>query len=317
MSELIAEVPAAGWYQDPNDDGSMRWWSGEGWTDHTQPMAPARPQESLRPATGSTAGSAGTDWVSNYTVDELALYTGRPVEHAVSSRTGRTVLEFTGTVPDWRRERTGATTAQVWMIALVPALIAGLALAWLLVGAPFRIPGLVLGIAALVGALSTMLLAVGDSRSLRARGLSAPSPTWILLGSVGFLIARAVNVRRSGASGTAPLVVGLLGSVALGTVVAALSVTLIPALAQQSSQVESGASQSLIVQQTEQSVQADLLSKGQNWKVDCGGAAVAIAPNSSFRCKGINGADSSKATIAVVYDAQQRMTYTITPTAAP
>ncbi|CAN5547113.1 hypothetical protein BH09ACT4_BH09ACT4_13250 [soil metagenome] len=33
--------PAAGWYPDPADPTSSRWWSGEGWTDHVQPAAVA------------------------------------------------------------------------------------------------------------------------------------------------------------------------------------------------------------------------------------------------------------------------------------
>ncbi|MFT4028834.1 MAG: DUF2510 domain-containing protein [Protaetiibacter sp.] len=32
-----SNAPAAGWFPDPEDASSERWWSGHGWTDHTRP----------------------------------------------------------------------------------------------------------------------------------------------------------------------------------------------------------------------------------------------------------------------------------------
>lgn len=310
MSDVIAEVPAAGWYQDPNDDNSMRWWDGDGWTDHTQAIAPA--QASQR-ATGGTSSSAGGDWVSNYTEDELALYTGKPLEQSVASHTGRTVLEFTGTVPDWRRDRTSATTGSVWLLALMPVLVAGIELAWLLVGAGMGLPPMALAAVVPIVALFTILFAVVDARALRARGTAAPSAWWILLGPLVYLIVRAAVVRRSGASGVAPLVVHLIISAAVGAIIALGSVALIASFTSHSADQGPDALQPVIVEQTEQTIQTDLLNKGQNWKVDCSKAAVKITPNSSFQCVGTNGADGSTANIAVVLDAQQRMTYTVIP----
>ncbi len=34
-------LPQAGWYQDP--DGATRWWDGQQWTDHLQPVATPAP----------------------------------------------------------------------------------------------------------------------------------------------------------------------------------------------------------------------------------------------------------------------------------
>ena len=31
------EVPLAGWYEDPDELATLRWWDGEGWTTHTRP----------------------------------------------------------------------------------------------------------------------------------------------------------------------------------------------------------------------------------------------------------------------------------------
>jgi hypothetical protein len=35
-------LPPAGWYPDPADAGAERWWSGQGWTDHVQTVAPSQ-----------------------------------------------------------------------------------------------------------------------------------------------------------------------------------------------------------------------------------------------------------------------------------
>jgi len=38
---MMAAGPAAGWYPDPADGASSRWWDGAAWTDHVQPAAVA------------------------------------------------------------------------------------------------------------------------------------------------------------------------------------------------------------------------------------------------------------------------------------
>ncbi|MBI5161093.1 MAG: DUF2510 domain-containing protein [Micrococcales bacterium] len=306
MSEVIAEVPASGWYQDPNDDDSMRWWDGEGWTDHTQPIRPARTPTVSAPA------PAGADWVSNYTDDELALYTGRTAEHSVASHTGRTVLEFTGTVPDWRRDRTSATTGSVWLLALSPVLTAGVVVAWLMVGAGMGLPPVtLLGVTPIL-ALVTILFAVADARTLAARGVPAASAWWILLGPVVYLIARAVTVRRSGASGIAPLAVNVVVSALVGAIVGLGSVALVATFAPRAEDGP-GTGQQANARQTEQVIQSELQSTGQDWKVDCSAAAVRITPNSSFQCTATRAADAAKSTVAVVLDAEGKMTYTLAP----
>ena len=36
-------LPPAGWYSDPSDTGSQRWWNGAGWTEHRQRIAATPP----------------------------------------------------------------------------------------------------------------------------------------------------------------------------------------------------------------------------------------------------------------------------------
>ena len=42
-------LPPAGWYADPHDARSLRWWSGAGWTAYTYPLQPVRPVRPRRP----------------------------------------------------------------------------------------------------------------------------------------------------------------------------------------------------------------------------------------------------------------------------
>jgi hypothetical protein len=39
----MSEVPAAGWYPDPQDGSSERWWGGTDWTANTRPLSQAPP----------------------------------------------------------------------------------------------------------------------------------------------------------------------------------------------------------------------------------------------------------------------------------
>lgn len=38
-------VPVADWYPDPAQPGRMRWWSGQGWTEHVSAPAPVAVEE--------------------------------------------------------------------------------------------------------------------------------------------------------------------------------------------------------------------------------------------------------------------------------
>ena len=44
---MSAGHPPPGWYGDPTDPGSARWWDGRQWTQHVQPLAPPLPQHRI------------------------------------------------------------------------------------------------------------------------------------------------------------------------------------------------------------------------------------------------------------------------------
>lgn len=315
MSDVIAEVPAAGWYQDPNDDNAMRWWDGSGWTDHTQPIAPEPAPSPVVAATrtATTEGSAGGAWVSNYTEDELALYTGKPTELTSGATTGRTMLEFTGTVPDWRRDRVTAQTPAAWLLAVSPLLWAIFSVFWTMLAVPAGMPAIPWWIALPALIVLTVLFAALDARALRQRGVSAPSVAFILLSPLAYLIARAVVVRRSGASGIGPLVMNILSSALLG---AFLALAVMGALVLASGGPGASAMTSRSVETT---IEGDLSAKGTPADVDCSAAAGSIGPNSSFHCIA-TAADGAKQDLLVTLDDRNRMKYQATgaaPAATP
>ncbi len=43
MSATLVTAAAAGWYHDPSDSGSWRWWDGETWTSHVRPKEQTTP----------------------------------------------------------------------------------------------------------------------------------------------------------------------------------------------------------------------------------------------------------------------------------
>jgi len=67
--QQIPSAPAPGWYPDPVSSGIVRWWSGQGWTEHTAPAAPQAPVDDDRWSSvnlviprGSSLGTRALVW---------------------------------------------------------------------------------------------------------------------------------------------------------------------------------------------------------------------------------------------------------------
>lgn len=53
----MSDLPAAGWYPDPEHAGQQRYWDGQQWTEHRAPMADAGPPQWAANAGGTPAWS--------------------------------------------------------------------------------------------------------------------------------------------------------------------------------------------------------------------------------------------------------------------
>ena len=200
MHDVATALPPAGWYPDPMDAGARRrWWDGAGWTAHVRDVTPEPP-------------SLGTPLVP-------------PVAQTVSSSEG--ARRAGGYEPQPSREVWHATeptmvvqgsaqTLAGWLFALSPLWVGGVAVGLTLL-LPFVDRGYLVLPAILVALGLTFGLARLDGARLAARGYDAPSPGWVLLPIVYFI----VRTVRTGVRGLAMLLVflimqfGLVGSAAL------------------------------------------------------------------------------------------------------
>lgn|GEM_PF-971224 len=56
-------TPAPGWYSDPADGRMVRWWAGDGWTEHVRPFPePAPAPQPPNPAFGQQYRTAQPSW---------------------------------------------------------------------------------------------------------------------------------------------------------------------------------------------------------------------------------------------------------------
>ncbi|WP_167050787.1 DUF2510 domain-containing protein [Salinibacterium sp. ZJ77] len=155
MSES-PRIVAAGWYEDPSDAASVRWWNGIAWTDNHRP----------KPESGAATLAA-------------------PVE-AVSASADHGPAPSSASISD-------PTTSSSTLLSFSPLvfLAAGVVAAWLWVSGRSAIGAT----AFLVAFVLCVLWAVLDSRALRSAGRRPVSWLWSLLGPLVYLVARGVRMR--------------------------------------------------------------------------------------------------------------------------
>lgn len=49
MSDISTPLPAAGWYNDPQDSAQLRYWDGSQWTDQVRPVATEQAPSAMAP----------------------------------------------------------------------------------------------------------------------------------------------------------------------------------------------------------------------------------------------------------------------------
>ncbi len=194
MSDTPGTTIAPGWYDDPAGSGLQRWWSGLGWTEHTHAPVP------VAPAASAVVSSPADDFGYGGGYRPMSSSTEYASTLAPASPVGKA----------------SGNTFGVWAIALSLFWSYLLYLPASLLAASVRVgvvgPGLGSfgAIAALyVGAYAAYVVllfvfAWRDGVELRSRGIAAPSPWWLLLGQIGYLIRRRIVLKRDGVRSNAP-----------------------------------------------------------------------------------------------------------------
>ncbi|MBN9241022.1 MAG: hypothetical protein BGO97_15015 [Micrococcales bacterium 70-64] len=210
-------LPPAGWYPDPRDPSSRRWWDGLAWTGHVRTPEPVAV---VAPAAVAVLERAEDISSAEY-ARRAAGYAPRApeAEPVVAQPLSSTSIVMYGSTH----------TAQGWLIAVSPVwyglltvVVGGLTLSMSPAGGRiYVLPLLGVFITALV------LLARADARRLNERGHTPPSPRWAWLPIV-YLIARVV---RTGAESAWLLAVYVFTQLAYVIVVVALALPLILAAA--------------------------------------------------------------------------------------
>lgn len=173
-------LPAPGWYPDPH--GVTRWWDGGAWT---ETVYAARPYAPAQVAAGTRSG---TIWV--WLTALLPVIGMIPAILALQQMQG-TMVQLLQQASDAPTDARGILGEQMSMYAnpwLVAATLAG----WIF-------------------AAAIILFAFFDRRELAARGFDRPFHwVWAFLGSLVYVIGRAVVVRRRGGSAFAPMWVAIV-----------------------------------------------------------------------------------------------------------
>ena len=257
---------APGWYDDPAGSGLQRWWSGLGWTEHTHEPAPA--PASSTPSPADNFGYSGGYKPMSSTPDYSQVV-------AAPALVGKA----------------SGNTFGVWAIALslfwsyLLYLPASLLAAGLSTGAAPGIAaiGSALGLYVATWFVYVALLFVfawRDGVALRARGIASPSPAWMLLTQLGYLIRRRVVLKRDGVRSNAPgnvfaipFFFGLICSLGLAALVS-INPSLFAGIA------SSGALSTL---EKQAAAQLDARAGGV-WTVTCPPASPTTSAGASFVC---------------------------------
>lgn len=220
MSATLVTAPTAGWYPDPNDSGSWRWWDGGTWTSHVRPkeqtapvaVQPAaeqpvtapqpvsapqqvipQPAQPIQPIslTPETPASEQEYWHSP--AAEIVPIPGRSATtHSQAAAAGAATAH--NMKHQWG-DVGSPHTAGIWLLALLPIIASVLSSVVAIVlqglvtpsslvldptGASQTLYTVLIGYV-LVLTLSSWLFAGNDIRTLRARGYDAPSIWWMLV----------------------------------------------------------------------------------------------------------------------------------------
>lgn len=226
MAEGGLVVAPPGWFTDPVGRSDLRWWSGAEWTEYVAASPAMRPSDVPRP--GSVLART-----SPLIPPPRAVLPPQPEMLAYVPFGG----DGSGGTMDALRSRslvpiapTRWNTGGAWALSATPLIgvVSGVGIGFAVTFSVW----LALSIVPLP-LLWSVAAATRDCRRLDAMGYGrVPSRWWLLLGPLGYLIARTVQVRQQSGHGSAPLWwhVGLVVALTTASLVArSLVAGLLPA----------------------------------------------------------------------------------------
>ncbi len=203
-SEAGPQGPRPGWYDDPMGAESLRWWSGESWTEHVQAKA-APASVVVAPAAAPAAAAASATPVTSSAVPLFA-------EHVPLQYLGSDELAAAQEPPFV--DLPGGWTPAVRSLALLPLVSAGLTVLFMTLGWS---KGASLGLGGVL-TVSSIGIAFADRARIREAGLRGPSPWWSLLTPFAYMIARYVVLSGQGVRSHGPLLLYVACGVAAGLI---------------------------------------------------------------------------------------------------
>lgn len=210
--DTAATTIVAGWYPDPADAESLRWWDGVQWTATTRPRQPVAPPAAAGP--GGSSGSGGSSGASAVEAfppvpirTEAALPPIDPYRPMDKRRDHDGYVAMAAAPARLTFTPTRTYTASVWWLATLPLWWTVLEVAFFLVLGQLYTPFLQL-FARVIVVLVAAALTMHDRKVLLAEAHpTAASTWWFLLSPLAYLIARGVHVHRHLGRGWAPVVV--------------------------------------------------------------------------------------------------------------
>lgn len=192
-------VAPPGWFTDPVRRSDLRWWSGAEWTEYVANSPPIRPSDVPRPGSvlARTSPLIPLPRAVLPPQPEMPAYVPFGRDGAAATMDAERSRSWAPIAP------TRWNTGGAWALSATPLIgvISGVGIAFAVTFSVWLAVSIVL-----LPLLWSVAAATRDCRRLDELGYGrVPSRWWLLLGPLGYLIARTVSVRRQSGHGSAPL----------------------------------------------------------------------------------------------------------------
>lgn len=197
---LIIAPP--GWFTDPIGRSELRWWSGAEWTEYVAASPEMLPPDAVLPAHQPLSHLADTSASVPLPGSFVAAQPESAAYVPFGDRTASTA--DSGTFQPWTPSAPSRwNTGGAWALSATPlvGVATGIGIAFAVTVSPWLALSMVL-----LPLFWMIAAATRDRAALDEYGYGrVPSRWWLLLGPLGYLVARTIHVRRRSGHGSAPL----------------------------------------------------------------------------------------------------------------